>query len=335
MAVLCQDKSERVREALYGLVGGCMTEMAEAADYETLLMPYLLTGLADSNESNRTLCQSYVDKLAAQYRKDHLDEIEEAERYAPPPSHVIPIVLSHFPYSGRPSLSLQLRLRAFVDRLFPALLSELSDWKVEVRSDSVRLLRTLLWVEERSVGAQWRSELLTTAIRIHQHAEHSEQRLRRDQRDDCDADAETETELVWSEVMRLVARYDGVEVMRVVRSAREEGQEVGVMAVLPALLAGWESERVDEVAEEVESWLSTERSAAVLSRAQFRRKVRVYAALLNVVTSTSLARIMDSLQQLLETVRADDSKELTRSADRASALLDAARQKFTYDHFKQ
>ena len=322
-ALLCQDRNAAVREALYSLVGRCMTEMAEAADYETLLMPYLLTGLADESEASRTLCRGYVDKLAAQYRKDHLDDIEEAERYAPTTATAA-VELSNFPYTGRPSMSLQRRLHVFVDRLFPALLSELGDWKVEVRSDSVRLMRTLLWLEEESVGAEWRAELLGTAVRIRQRDESSEERRRRDERGE---EAESEVEVVWSEVMRLVARYGGEEVMRTLRRQREDGHEVGVLSLLPALLAGMEVGRVIEVAEEVEGWLEADRCAAVPSRAQLRRQLRVFAALVAALPSVSLAGVAVGLRELCDAAEACDSRELSRGAQQASALLISAQQK--------
>ena len=323
LALLCQDTHERVREALYSLVGGCMTEMVEAADYETLLMPYLLTGLADSSEASRAMCRSYVDKLAAQYREDHLDAIEEAERYAPP-SSVAGVQLSNFPYSVQPSLPLQLRLRVFVDRLFPALLAELGDWKVEVRGDSVRLVRTLLWLEEESVGAQWRAELLGAAVRIRQRDEHSEERQRRDERGD---DSDTDVEVVWGEVMRLVATFGGEEVWRTLRRQREDGQEVGALSLLPPLLAGLDEKRLSEVAAEVAGWLAVDRGAAMLCRAQLRRQVRTYAVLVAALPADALGSVTEGLQLLSEAVEACDSRELSRSASQITTLLAAARQR--------
>jgi len=307
-------------------VGGCMTEMVEAADYETLLMPYLLTGLADSSTASRGLCRGYLDKLAAQYRSDNLDKIEEAERYAPRQA-VAGVELSNFPYIGRPALSLQLRLRVFVDRLFPALLAELSDWKAEVRSESVRLMRTLLWLEEESVGAEWRTELLTTAVRIRGRDETSEERRRRDERGD---EEDSEAEVVWSEVMQLVARYGGDEVMRTLRRQRDDGDEVGVLSLLPSLLAGMEVRQVVEVADEVEGWLEADRSASVLSRAQLRRQVHVYARLVAALPLASLNSVQLGLQQMSDAIAACDSREIGRGAETAvSALLNAMKEKET------
>ena len=325
LAALCQDGNERVREALYGLVGGCMTEMVEAADYETLLMPYLLSGLADVSPSSRSLCRSYLDKLAAQYRQEHLDEIEEVERYTQPSGVCGAGVqqLSSFPYSGRPSLALQLRLRVFVDRLFPALLAELSDWKAEVRGESVRLMRTLLWLEEHSVGAEWRTELLRVAIRRSE----LEERLRRDERGGEEADHELEAEAVWGEAMQLLARFGGDELLRELRRQRDDGHELGVMALLPALLAGMDDKQLAEVADEVEGWLDADRRAAVLGRAQLRRQVRVYGVLVTALASASLLQVVAAGLEQLAHVVASESRELSGGAERVAAMLRAVHER--------
>ena len=322
-ALLCADGNERVREALYALVGHCMTIMAEAADYETLLMPYLLTGLADRCQSSRHLCRSYVDTLAAQYHTQHADELDEAERYVSRPTEP-EVQLSNFPYCNRPSRQLQLRLRVFVDRLFPALLAELSDWKAEVRSESVRLLRTLLWLAEENVGAEWRAETLSTAVRVRDRDEQSEERRRRDERGDWD---DNEVEAVWSEAMRLLATFGGDELMRTLRTQREEGHERGVLSLLPAILYGMDAERTVLLADDVEGWLEADRRAGGMDQALLRRQLRVYAALEAVLPAASLAGVVTGLQELVAAAQLGGSTEQSRALAVLSAAQKRAAQK--------
>ena len=257
-----QDEKGEVRQALYHTVGQWMEDMREAADYETLLMPYLLTGLHDRWESNRLLCMDHLTRLGRSYEEERAEELQDlltyggaAEALSRPLLHSSPFFpLSEFPFKSRPSLGLRLRLRPFIDRLLPPLITESRDWQQAVQREALLLLRTMLFIGEEWVGEQWMREVLDMGLRMGSKA------------GEC-----------WGEVMALVGMYGGEEVMKGLRRARDEGRGEEVLEALPALLSQMPHPLMAERREELERWMEEDRETLgePLSPMAMSRRVRV------------------------------------------------------------
>ena len=254
LAALAADAHSGVREALYRCLGDWLLRMPEAADYETLLLPYLLSGLHDSREASRQLCSQQLTALAERYAAEHEEQMRDAvsfgqaaEAMSRPLLHGLPAPqLRCFPFPGRASLPLRLRLLPLLDRLLPALLSELSDWQPAVRLHSLLLLRTLLWVGEDRVGAQWTQQVAAQAV--------AAMARRREE-------ADAEEPAAWSEALLLLGRYGGEEVMRQLRRDRQQGRGREALQVALLLAAGLPPLTLRERLTELSAWLREDREA--------------------------------------------------------------------------
>ena len=274
---MVQDDKADVRGGLYRCVGDWLESMREAADYETLLMPYLLSGLHDHWEPNRNLCLAYLVRTGAQYEQDRAEELQDvhvygqaAEALSRPLLHSLPFFpLTDFPFHSRPSLGLRLRLRPFIDRLLPTLLAELHDWQRRVQRDSMLLLRSLLFFEEETMGGEWLREVVEVGLRV--------------------GGGEG-----WSEVLALAGRYGGDEVMREMRAAREDGRGEAVTQALPHILCAMPPALVAERVAEVESWMAEDRHTAKLSLAAVQGQAAVYEQLMRLTSSLEIERDVHS-----------------------------------------
>ena len=285
LARLVQDDKAEVRQALYRCVGDWLESMTEAADYETLLMPYLLSGLHDSWDANRSICLLHLQRLGAAFEADRAEELEDARVYGTQAEAIsrpllrdLPTLqLSCFPFHSRPSLGLRLRLRPFIDRLLPALLSELRDWQRAVQRDSLLLLRTLLFVGEEWVGAEWMREVVEVGLKVGRGAE-------------------------WAEIPALVGRYGGGEVMRELARARENERGAAVVDAIPALVRGMPPAVLAERVDAFEQWMEEDRRQAGVDAATIARQLAAYQHLTAVHFPTDredvTARLREGLRGL-------------------------------------
>ena len=303
--LVADDKGE-VRGALYAMVGEWMEGMREAADYETLLVPYLLTGLHDRWDANRQRCRRHLQAMAAQYEAAHADDLQDvhvygaaAEAISRPLLHSLSFFpLADFPFDARPTVGLRLRLRPFVDRLLPVLMVELRDWQGGVRRDSLLLLRTMLFLLEEVVGGEWFREVTEVGLRV--------------------GGGEG-----WGEVMALVGRYGGEEVMREVRRAREDGRGDAVLDAVQWMVRAMPPILVVRRAEEFERWMADDRSSASLGIADMWRQQRVYEQLARVVYPVDSAEVMrTSIRHGLSALRDAVASRAGNTSD-AKALLQA------------
>ena len=309
---LVQDDKVEVRRALYSCVGEWLESMREAGDYETLLMPYLLSGLHDQWEGNRALCMGHLQRIGEQFERDRAEELQDAHVYGAaaealsrPLLHHLPFFpLTDFPFRCRPSLGLRLRLRPFIDRLLPTLLTELRDWQRRVQRDSMLLLRSLLFLEEETVGAEWLREVVEVGLRK--------------------GGGEG-----WSEVMALAGRYGGDEVMREMRLAREDGRSEAVIEALPHLLCAMPPTLIAQRVEEVEGWMAEDRHAGRLSVAGVLRQVKVYEQLLRISSPAQVERevqaaVLVGARQLRDAMadRAGKTSECWAALQRVEQMLE-------------
>lgn len=173
LASLVQDQHATVRRALFDTIGNWMMTWPEQADYETLLFPYLLTGLHDEVESNRIATQTSLERLGARYETDFQDALRDELEYSSlidtngPRARIAamePLHFERFPYTTRPPLGVRHYCRRFVDRLMGAITTELSDWQHAVELQSVLLLRSLLFFAEERIPPSQLGSIIQSAL---------------------------------------------------------------------------------------------------------------------------------------------------------------------------
>lgn len=156
-AKLVGDGNNRVRRKYYDMLSDWMTNLPERYDYETLMMPYLLSGLFDATNEIQQKCLETVNSIGAEYErnnedklKDQMDYGERAELLTKPYLHSLSEFLPQ-PFTARPSIGVREVMYRFLPRLIPAIITELSDWKEDTRVRSLSLLRVMLVFGEDSV----------------------------------------------------------------------------------------------------------------------------------------------------------------------------------------
>jgi hypothetical protein len=156
-AELVGDSNPKVRFSFYSALGNWLSTLLERADYETLLFPYLLSGLGDSEGPIQALVAGKITELGAQYERDHRENYEEYCNYGlaaeklSRKSIIQCKILLFPPFEQRPGWGERQLARKFFDRLLGAIINELNDWKVAVQTKSFQLLRNLLIYAEEHV----------------------------------------------------------------------------------------------------------------------------------------------------------------------------------------
>jgi hypothetical protein len=70
LAVLAKDPKVQCREYFIRCLGDWLTVLPDKADHETRLLPYLLSGLFDSEESIRKITHDIIEDIGAIYEKE-------------------------------------------------------------------------------------------------------------------------------------------------------------------------------------------------------------------------------------------------------------------------
>jgi hypothetical protein len=169
LALLVQDENARVRHRFFTVLAGWLTELRERGDYETLLMPYLLSGLADASAEVRELARDTLEALGVEHEREHAEELADVLRFAPPP-HPADTLPLPTPFAQRPRFGARLVVGRFVPRLMHAVLTELADWRAETKTRAATLLRSLLVYAEEG-ATQWLPQLVPTLCRAWNDAE--------------------------------------------------------------------------------------------------------------------------------------------------------------------
>ena len=180
-AALVADPALKVRARFYALCARLLECLADRHDYETLIMPYLLSGVADeagptANSSSAAagsgpsagarVCVAAARAVAAMGEAHERDPVFLAredvtlQRLADARrarelclDSCVPVLPPPFAALGRPGLGCRVTVLRFVQRLLPAVLEELGDWRAATQRRSLTLLRTLLVYAEGFVNA--------------------------------------------------------------------------------------------------------------------------------------------------------------------------------------
>jgi len=158
MGRLVDDENVRVRQTFYRMVCTWIEHLPERYDYETLIMPYVLSALCDSVPDIQTLAQDCLERLGSTYEDDRADELRDQLQYgkALEAQHRaavagLPTVLPA-PFKQRPRLGSRIIVERFVPRLMSAILAELVDWKSKTRLRATTLLRSLMVYAEADMA---------------------------------------------------------------------------------------------------------------------------------------------------------------------------------------
>eukprot|EP01006_Ploeotia_vitrea_P038416 TRINITY_DN66234_c3_g1_i1.p1 TRINITY_DN66234_c3_g1~~TRINITY_DN66234_c3_g1_i1.p1 ORF type:complete len:750 (+),score=337.03 TRINITY_DN66234_c3_g1_i1:42-2252(+) len=159
MGLLVADPNTRVRQAFFNMLVEWTTSMREWYDFETLLMPYLLSGIGDDSLAVRRAAYGAIDRMGIDAEHQRADDQRLKDRITfasavaeRTRSHILRMPLLMFPpLTKRPRLGAREVVGKFLRRLMPAVLAEVTDWKDDTRLHSLLLLRTLLLFAEESV----------------------------------------------------------------------------------------------------------------------------------------------------------------------------------------
>ena len=152
------DENLSVRSAFYSMIAGWWKDLPERFDYETLLMPYLLSGLSDPNESIQKEVLQALNAIGNQYHEDHAGRLREELLYAARAETKLPQFQADLPsvlfppFATRPQLGTRNVISGIFPRLLPAILHELKDWHNKLKQLSLCLLRCLLLFSEDKIA---------------------------------------------------------------------------------------------------------------------------------------------------------------------------------------
>jgi hypothetical protein len=178
MGLLVADSNVRVREAFATMMHDWILSMHERADFETLIWPYVLSGLSDAAPSIRAIALDALVQAGTAYESDELQyrvkdvDLFRAQRAAEEQArahlHAESILLFE-PFTERPPWGARQIGRTQLDRLQHAIVTEVSDWKQGVASQSWTLLRVFLQLVEEH-ATKHVSDVIAALVGVLEHA---------------------------------------------------------------------------------------------------------------------------------------------------------------------
>ena len=178
-ARLVADSNRSVRSEFLKVINHWAVDLYERADYETLIMPYVFSGLSDLDPSIRSMTLDTMTIIGSVFEREEKERLangvggtamdegafrlkllaEEKSR-----QHYAQLAPLYFPpFTSRPPWGQRQVARKFLDRLLHAILSEKGDWQRDVSERSWLLLRLLLGYGEEHI-TQFSLELVKAFI---------------------------------------------------------------------------------------------------------------------------------------------------------------------------
>jgi hypothetical protein len=179
-ACLVKDRNSTVRIAFYNMMADWMLTLPERFDYETLMFPYFLAGLADVLPQVQQLVLDTIDRIGELYEQDNEEKLKDQLQYGAAADAKVLNITDETngsgssddtvyrlpaPFTKRPRLGARLVVHRFVPRLMQGILGELDDWKLQTRAKSAALLRSLMVYDEDSI-TQHSAKLLQCFLRV-------------------------------------------------------------------------------------------------------------------------------------------------------------------------
>lgn len=167
---LCTHSKLSVRKAFHVMVSNVMSRMPERYDYKTLLLSYVVSGLQDHNQDIQSMAFDNIERIGKMHEKDEYNDLkrtlffqkqaEEIRRRYLGDDDEFPLP---FPFKHRPCLGSRILFREHFGRVIFTALSELKDWKLNIRVMAVLLVRNLLIYSEEYCTQH--TETLLVALR--------------------------------------------------------------------------------------------------------------------------------------------------------------------------
>ena len=205
IAKLITDAHADVRRATYNALSLWATKLYERTDYETLIVPYLISALGEQHTDIVEIAMAALFALGEEYESDHEDDLRNVKAYEQTVeqetrSHTVSVpFIAVKPFTRRPSLGQRLYMKRFIDRLMHAALHELTDWNGRVQRNSLQLVATLIVHGEEAMTAHAR-HIIDAFIAVHQKTTDKQTNTKL-------SDDERESLRLMSDCARLLGRY--------------------------------------------------------------------------------------------------------------------------------
>ena len=138
-----------------------MTTLTERTDHESRLLPYVMSALTDEASVVQEDAMELMDKLGAQYEREHEKDLKSTMAYMP----------EHFggeaaygagddalvlppPFTTRPRLGSRILVKNNFSAVVNPVIGEMSSWQTELRGKAATLLRPRPWRTSRSERAR-------------------------------------------------------------------------------------------------------------------------------------------------------------------------------------
>ncbi|KAL3672313.1 hypothetical protein V7S43_003003 [Phytophthora oleae] len=153
-AKLDQDRNPMVRRAFFAMISDWMTNLPDRYDYESRLLPYLLSAVSDEDPTISEDALKTLEILGERYEREHGEEVMEIKQYGvdgknPTYNYRAPLPAPFI--AGRPSLGTRLFVRGRARRFLNPILRELANWQDSTRAHAVRLLKCVLVYCEETI----------------------------------------------------------------------------------------------------------------------------------------------------------------------------------------
>lgn len=152
-AKIDQDGSVQVRKVFYRMIADWLMNLPDRGDYESRLMPYLLSAIHDesSDEISKAALEA-IDRLGIRYEKEHMEDVLERKQYGlDDDADAQRSCYSHPPFTERPRLGARLYVRSRCRRFINTLVKELTNWMSKTKLQAARLLKCIIVYSEEHV----------------------------------------------------------------------------------------------------------------------------------------------------------------------------------------
>eukprot|EP00644_Phytophthora_capsici_P010886 jgi/Phyca11/104048/e_gw1.9.355.1 len=153
-AKLDQDRNPLVRRAFFAMISDWMINLPDRYDYESRLLPYLLSAVSDEDSTISGDALKTLEILGERYEREHGEEVMEMKQYGVDgknPTYNYEAALPPPFIAGRPSLGTRLFVRGRARRFLNPILRELANWQETTRAHAVRLLKCVLVYCEETI----------------------------------------------------------------------------------------------------------------------------------------------------------------------------------------
>lgn len=163
-AKLDQDAALSVRRQFYHTIQHWLLELPDRFDYETRLLPYLLSALNDPCPDIVSQTFAILDTLGQRYEEEHVEDIRELQQYGLTGSSTsVKTLPPPFRDQAPQRVGTRHYVRARCRRFIRPLLRELFHWRENTQLHAVRLLKCILVFSEDQMTVDI-ADLLSTII---------------------------------------------------------------------------------------------------------------------------------------------------------------------------